>query len=92
MLIARLKSHANIGNLIFAVSLFFVAWLVWYFYTGLGGSLQLATRLIPVALVLQILFMFQREPLYPRLPAKANYALVVLYLGSLAIMFVAFLV
>jgi TRAP transporter 4TM/12TM fusion protein len=81
VLIARLKSHANIGNLIFAVSLVFVAWLVWYFYTGLGGSLQLAARLIPVALALQILFMFQREPLYPRLPAKANYALVVLYLG-----------
>ena len=81
MLIARLKSHVNIGNLIFAVSLVFVAWLVWYFYTGLGGSLQLAARLIPVALILQILFMYQREPLYPRLPAKANYALVVLYLG-----------
>jgi len=81
VLIARLKSYVNISNLIFAVSSFFVAWLVWYFYTGLGGALQLAAWLIPVALVLQILFMFQREPLYPRLPAKANYALVVLYLG-----------
>jgi hypothetical protein len=33
VLIARLKSHVNIGNLIFAVSLVFVVWLVWYFYT-----------------------------------------------------------
>ena len=40
MLIARLKSHVNIGNLIFAVSLVFFVWLVWYFYTGLGGSLH----------------------------------------------------
>ena len=77
----RLRSLANLGNLIFAVSLVFVAWLVWYFYTGLGGALELAARLIPFALVLQILFMCQREPLYARLPAKVNHALVVLYVG-----------
>ena len=81
MLIARLKSHANIGNLIFAVSLVFVVWLVWYFYTGLGGSLQLAARLIPVALILQILFMVQQGPLYKRLPLKLNHGLVVVYIA-----------
>ena len=81
MLIARLKSHVNIGNLIFAVSLVFVVWLVWYFYTGLGGSLQLAARLIPVALVLQILFLYRQDYLYKRLPAKVNNALVALYVA-----------
>ena len=80
-MIDRLRRQANLGNLIFGVSLVFVAWLVWYFFTGLGGSLELAARLIPVALILQILFMTQMGPLYPRLPAKANHALVVLYVG-----------
>ena len=87
MLIARLKSHVNIGNLIFAVSLVFVVWLVWYFYTGLGGSLQLAARLIPVALVLQILFMYQQGYLYKRLPPAVNHAIVVLYVAIAAYAF-----
>ena len=40
MPIERVKAHANLGNLTFAVSLAFVVWLVWYFYTGLGGALS----------------------------------------------------
>ncbi len=91
MLIDRLKSHANLGNLIFAVSLVFVVWLVWYFYTGLGGSLQLAARLIPFALVLQILFLCQQGRLYKRLPAAANAVLVVLYMAVCAYAFGYFL-
>ncbi len=91
MLIARLKSHANIGNLIFAVSLVFVVWLVWYFYTGLGGSLELAARLIPVALVLQILFTVQQGYLYKRLPPKVNRVIVVLYIAIAAYAFGYFL-
>jgi TRAP transporter 4TM/12TM fusion protein len=76
-----LKSHANLRNLTFAVSLVFFVWLVWYFYTGLGGGLLLAVRLIPVALILQILFLYRESYLYKRLPAKANHLLVVLYIA-----------
>jgi hypothetical protein len=50
--IDRLKSHVNLNNLTFVFSLVFFAWLVRYFYTGLGGAVELAARLIPVALVL----------------------------------------
>jgi len=89
--IDRLKSHANLGNLIFGVSLVFFVWLVWYFYTGLGGSLQLAARLIPVALVLQILFMVQQGYLYKRLPPEVNHAIVVLYIAIAAYAFAYFL-
>jgi TRAP transporter 4TM/12TM fusion protein len=81
VLIERVKAHANLGNLIFAVSVAFVVWLVWYAYTGMGGALKLAANLIPFALVLQILFMRQEGPLYKRLPAAADAALIVLYLG-----------
>ena len=36
----------------------------------------------PLALVLQILFMVQKEPLYPRLPTAVNYSLVAFYVFS----------
>jgi TRAP transporter 4TM/12TM fusion protein len=79
--IERVKAHANLGNLIFAVSAVFAAWLVWYAYTGMGGALKLAANLIPFALALQILFMSQQGPLYKRLPRAANLALVTLYVA-----------
>jgi len=91
MLIDRIRSHVNIGNLIFAVSLVFFVWLVWYFYTGLGGALQLAARLIPFALVLQILFMHRQGYLYKRLSPALNHVLVALYVAIAAYAFVYFL-
>src|SRR5574341_642989 len=74
-----LGARASLRNLTFAVSLAFVIWLVWYFYTGLGGPLKLAARLIPFARVLQILFMYEQGYLYKRLPPAVNHALVALY-------------
>ena len=91
MLIHRIRSHVNIGNLIFAVSLVFCVWLVWYFYTGLGGALQLAARLIPFALVLQILFTLRQGYLYKRLSPALNHVLVALYIAIAAYAFAYFL-
>ena len=70
MLIDRIRSHVNIGNLIFVLSLFFSVWLIWYFYTGLGGGLELAARLIPFALALQVLIHYKQGYLYKRLPPR----------------------
>jgi len=91
MLFDRIRSHVNIGNLIFAVSLVFCVWLVRYFYTGLGGALELAARLIPFALALQILFMFRQGYLYKRLSPAVNHVLVALYVAMAAYAFVYFL-
>jgi TRAP transporter 4TM/12TM fusion protein len=91
LLIDRLKSHARLRDLTFAVSLAFFVWLVWYFYTGLGGALKLAANLIPFALVLQMLFMCQAGRLYKRLPLAANVALVTLYIAVCAYAFGYFL-
>jgi len=66
MPIHRIRSHVNIGNLIFALSFVFSVWLVWYFYTGLGGGLELAARLIPFALALQVLLRYKQGYLYKR--------------------------
>jgi TRAP transporter 4TM/12TM fusion protein len=89
--IDRLRGHVNLRNLTFFFSLVFFVWLVRYFYTGLGGPVELAARLIPVALILQVLFLYQKDYLYPRLPAKLNHALVALYVAVAVYAFCYFL-
>ncbi|MGH8733871.1 MAG: TRAP transporter large permease subunit, partial [Burkholderiales bacterium] len=91
MRIDRLWSHVNLKNLTFAVSLVFFVWLVRYFYTGLGGPVELAARLIPFALILQVLFLYQQDYLYKRLPAKLNHAIVAVYVAIAAYAFWYFL-
>ena len=85
-----LKRNANLRNLTFALSLVMFVWVVWYCYTGSGGPQELVSRLLPIALTLQILFMYQKEFLYPWLPPKANHALVLLYIGICVYAFVYF--
>jgi len=87
----RIGKYVNIQNVIFLVSLVFFVWLVWYFFTGAGGALELAARLIPFALVLQILLPYKRAYLYQRLPPAANHVLVALYTAIAAYSFVYFL-
>jgi TRAP transporter 4TM/12TM fusion protein len=89
--IDRLKSHVSLRNLTFAFSLVFFVWLVRYFYTGLGGPVELAARLIPIALILQVLFLVQQDYLYKRLPAKLNHAIVAIYVAIAAYAFWYFL-
>lgn len=91
MPIAWLKRLATLGNLTFVLSVVLFFWVIWYCYTGFGGAQELVSRLLPIALALQILFMVQKEPLYRRLPNAANYALVVFYLGICVYAFVYFL-
>ena len=85
-----LKAHANLKNLTFVLSLVLFVWVIWYCYTGSGGAQELVSRLLPIALALQILFMYQKEPLYKRLPAIANHLLVALYIGICVYGFVYF--
>jgi TRAP transporter 4TM/12TM fusion protein len=81
MLSDRLKSHVNLNNLTFLFALVLFVWVIWYCFTGSGGAQELVSRLLPIALVLQILFTYQKEPLYKWLPAIANHILVVVYVG-----------
>jgi hypothetical protein len=73
-----LTRHANLKNLIFALALVMFIWVIWYCYTGSGGAQELVSRLLPIALVLQILFMYQKDYLYKWLPAMANHLLIAL--------------
>jgi TRAP transporter 4TM/12TM fusion protein len=85
-----LGRYATLPNLIFAFALIQVVWLVWFFYTGLGGAQELVTRLLPVALTLQILFMYRDGYFYKWLPPLANRLLVAAYVGICLYSFVYF--
>jgi TRAP transporter 4TM/12TM fusion protein len=85
-----LKGNVNLKNLTFALSLVMFVWVIWYCYTGFGGPQELVSRLLPIALTLQILFMYQKDWLYARLPAIANHLLVALYIAICVYGFVYF--
>jgi TRAP transporter 4TM/12TM fusion protein len=86
----RLRTLFSLGSAIFALSFVQFAWLVWFFYTGLGGGLELVARVMSIALALQVLFMYQQGYLYKWLPPIANHLLVAVYLGVCALTFVYF--
>jgi len=75
------KKLFSLNNVIFFFSCVLFFWLLWYFYTGLGGPQQLVSRLLSVALILQILFLYREAYLYPWLPARVNDAIVLAYVG-----------
>jgi TRAP transporter 4TM/12TM fusion protein len=85
-----IKKHATLGNLIFVLATIQTAWLVWFFYTGFGGALELVAHLMSIALALQILFMYQQGYFYPWLPPFVNNVLVAFYLGVCAFAFYHF--
>jgi TRAP transporter 4TM/12TM fusion protein len=76
-----MSRYINVKNLIFLLSVIMFFWLSWYFYTGFGGPMELAAHLVPVALMLQILFMHQNGPMYKRLSPTVNRILVMIYVG-----------
>ncbi|MET0718423.1 MAG: hypothetical protein ABWY34_08475, partial [Pseudoxanthomonas sp.] len=76
-----LTKHATLKNLTFVFALIQFVWLVWFFYTGLGGAQELVAHLLSIALILQLLFMYQEGYLYKWLPPIANHALVAAYIG-----------
>ena len=89
-MIDRLRAQLSVRNLTFVLSTVQLVWLVWFFYTGLGGALELVVHLIPVALALQILFMYEQDYFYRWLPPIANHLLVAVYLGICVLAFVHF--
>jgi TRAP transporter 4TM/12TM fusion protein len=76
-----LKSQFTLDNFILIFALIQFVWLGWYFYSGLGGPVELVTRVMSIALILQILFMYRENNLYPWLPPIANQVLVVVYIA-----------
>lgn len=80
-MIERLKTWLTVSNLVFVCSLVMFAVLVDYFYTGSGGPRYLAVRMVPLALVIQLLLMYRSGELYPRFPEKIRIGLVAVYIA-----------
>jgi len=76
-----LKQQFTLNNVIFFFSCVLFFWLLWYFYTGSGGPQELVSRLMSVALILQILFLYREDYLYPWLPPRVNDLIVLIYIG-----------
>jgi len=81
MLSDAARKIINLGNLIFFFSVILFCWLIWYFYTGFGGPQELVSRLISIALILQILFLYREDYLYKWLPPRVNDVIVAVYIA-----------
>ena len=87
----RLKHLVTLRSVIFFFALVQLVWLIWFYYTGYGGSQELVAHVMSIALILQILFMYQKDYLYKFLPATLNHLLVAAYIGICVYSFIYFL-
>lgn len=76
-----IRRHFSLDNVILFFSAVLLSWLLYYFYTGAGGPQELASRLIPVAIILQILFMYREGYFYKWLPPRVNDIIVIAYIA-----------
>lgn len=77
----RLKTILTLRNLSFIISIFFFVYLVHYFLTGAGGPLELATRMVPLAVIIFVINTLQTKNIYPRLGNFWNRVIGVIYIG-----------
>ena len=64
------KTQFTLRNLIFVFALIQLVWLIWYFYTGSAARRNWSRTCMSIALILQILFMYQDGYLYKWLPPR----------------------
>ncbi|MSP32873.1 MAG: TRAP transporter permease [Pseudolabrys sp.] len=85
-----LKGQITLNNLILILATIQFVWLIWFFYTGIGGGQELVSRVMSLALTLQILFVYRDGYLYKGLPPMVNHMLVTIYIGICAFAFFHF--
>ncbi len=86
----RLRQHATLRNLIFVFGLIQLVWLLWYYYTGYGGPQELVARVLSIAIILQILFMYRQDYFYSFLPARVNDVIIAIYIAICVYAFIHF--
>jgi TRAP transporter 4TM/12TM fusion protein len=86
----RLRSVFTLRNAIFVFAIIQLAWLLWYYYTGFGGPQDLVSKVLSIAVILQILFMYQQDYLYRFLPPAVNHVIVAIYIAICVYAFVHF--
>ncbi len=86
-----IKSKLTLRNLSFIVSIYFFVTLVRYFLTGAGGPLELAVRMVPIAVIIFVLNTLQTKNIYPRLGDFWNRVIAVIYIGIALFTFIYWL-
>ena len=76
---AQHRAPPALDALYYAASVAFLVYILWYYWTGLGGPTLLAMTLIPVTFALFTLQALRENDLYPGLPRRANYAIAAAY-------------
>ena len=89
-MIDRLKAQFSLGNLILVLGLIQLVWLLWYYYTGHGGPQELVARVMSIAIMLQILFMYRQDYFYSFLPARVNHVIIAIYIAICVYAFIHF--
>jgi TRAP transporter 4TM/12TM fusion protein len=89
-MIDRLRAQLSLSNLILVLGVIQLGWLLWYYYTGRGGPQELVAHVLSIAIILQILFMYQQGYLYRFLPPAVNHVIVAIYIGICVYAFVHF--
>lgn len=80
-MIDKFRDHLTVSNANFVLAVILFGTLLNYFFTGAGGPRHLAVLLVPLALVINMLVMYQSDWLYPRFSANVNRALILVYAG-----------
>jgi TRAP transporter 4TM/12TM fusion protein len=78
---ARQRSPIALDCIYYAVSIGFLLYMFYYYWTGAGGPTLLAMTMIPVTFVLFTLQSLRKNELYPKLPRFANYLIAAAYCG-----------
>ena len=65
--------------LYYAGAIAYLGYMLFYYWTGLGGPTLLAMTMIPVTFALFTLQSLRNNELYPKLPAAANYLIAAAY-------------
>jgi TRAP transporter 4TM/12TM fusion protein len=86
----RLRQHATLRNVIFVFGLVQLIWLLWYYYTGYGGPQELVARVLSIAIILQILFMYRQDYFYSFLPGRVNDVIIAIYIAICVYAFIHF--
>ncbi len=77
----RVKSVFTVKNLYLAIASIFFIQIVYYFFTGAGGALHLAIRLIPLTTILFFLGAIRKGKLYKGLGETWNKIIVAIYIA-----------
>lgn len=85
-----MRSLLTARNLFFVLALGMFLHLLYYFFTGAGGSVLLSTRLLPVAVMLWALRSYDEGGPYERFSATTNRLIVGGYIGASAVVFAYF--